>query len=249
MVLPADCPLRIAHRYGNSRRHLALAAQGPVDYIEADVWYQNGRLAVRHERKLGPLPILFDERTKDPGEGGPDDHCLPLGRWCVKLQLRPLYLDEVLALARGRRRVMVDVKGCPRDRQSAFARALAQRVRSAGMVEEVTFCGQNWPVLRRLRAIDRGLRVHYSIGAKQQLAAFSHVHQDETLRGVCVHHDLINPRALAGLKQRGLAVWTWTVDDPALARELVAMGIDGVISNRLDVLGALAEPTGLRAAP
>ena len=136
---------------------------------------------------------------------------------------------------------MVDVKWSPGGRQSAFARALAQSVRLAGMADEVTFCGQNWPVLQRLRVIDPGLRVYYSIGAQRQLAAFGHVPQDETLRGVCLHQSLLNAQLIDIFKRRGLAIWTWAVDDLAQARQLVAMGIDGIISNRLDVLGALSE--------
>jgi len=240
-VHPASHPKRIAHGYGNSRRTLALALEGPVDYVEADVWYQDGRLAVRHERKIGPLPILFDERHKGHVGHGPGRFGLPLGRWYLKLQPRTLYLEDVLALARGRRRILLDVKGGRRGRQSAFARALAQSVRLAGMADEVTFCGQNWPVLRRLRVIDPGLRVHYSIGAQRQLPAFGHVPQDETLRGVCLHHSLLNALLIDILKRRGLDVWTWTVDDVEQARRLVAMGIDGIISNRLDVLEALGE--------
>ena len=241
-------PLRIAHGYGNSRRSLALALEGPVDYIEADARYQGDRLAVRHERKLGLLPLLFDERHRDHAGHGPGPYGLPLGRWYVKLQLSALYLEDVLALARGRRRVLIDVKGNGRGRQSAFARALAQSVRLAGMADEVTFCGQDWPVLRRLRVIDPGLRVYYSIGAERQLAAFGHVRQDETLRGVCLHHSLLNAQLIDGFKQRGLAVWTWTVDDLEQARRLVALGIDGIISNRLDVLEALGEPAPAQQA-
>jgi glycerophosphoryl diester phosphodiesterase len=149
----------------------------------------------------------------------------------------------VLALARGRRRLLVDVKWNPSGRPSAFARALAQTVRLAGMGEEVAFCGQNWAVLKRLRAIDPDLHVRYSIGAQRQLAAFGHVRQDETLRGVCVHQSLLSEQLIDILKRRGLEVWTWIVDDVAQARGLVALGIDGIISNRLDVLGALGEAT------
>jgi glycerophosphoryl diester phosphodiesterase len=232
---------RIAHGYGNSREHLALALEGPVDYIEADVWYQDGRLAVRHERKLGPLPLLFDEKQKGHAGHEPGRYGLSLGRWYVKLQISPLYLDDVLALARGRRRVLVDVKVSGRGRQSAFARDLAQTVRLAGMGDQVTFCGQNWLVLKRLRVIDPGLHVRYSIGAQRQLAAFGRVRQDETLRGVCVHQSLLSAQLIDILKRRGLDVWTWVVDDAAEARRLVAMGIEGIISNRLDVLGALGE--------
>ena len=234
-------PQRIAHGYGNSRSNLALALEGPVDYIEADVWYQDGRVAVRHERKLTPLPLLFDQKHKGHAGHGPGPYGLSLVRWYIKLQFRSLYLEEVLALARGRRRLVLDVKWNPSGRQSAFARALAQTVRLAGMADNVTFCGQNWSVLDRLRAIDLGLSVRYSIGVQRQLAAFGQVPQDESLRGVCLKRDLLSPERIDIFKRRGLDIWTWTVDDLEQAHELLAMGIDGIISNRLDVLGALSE--------
>jgi glycerophosphoryl diester phosphodiesterase len=234
-------PLRIAHGYGNSRRQLALALEGPVDYIEADVWYQDGRVAVRHERKLAPLPLLFDEKDENHAGHGPGPYGLSLGRWYIKLQIGTRYLEDMLALARGRRRILLDVKWNPSGRQSAFAGVLARTVRLAAMADEVTFCGQNWPVLQRLRVIDPGLHVRYSIGVQRQLAAFGHVPQDETLRGVCVHQSLLNAQLIDILKRRGLDIWTWIVDDIDQARRLVAMGIDGIISNRLDVLGALTE--------
>jgi glycerophosphoryl diester phosphodiesterase len=31
---------------------------------------------------------------------------------------------------------------------------------------------------------------------------------------------------------RGLKVWVYTVDDPAVAHELFALGIDGIITNQ-----------------
>jgi glycerophosphoryl diester phosphodiesterase len=234
-------PERIAHGYGNSLRNLTLALDGPVDYIEADVWFQNERVAVRHERKLTPLPLLFDERHKGHAGHGPGPYGVSLGRWYIKLQVRTIYLEDVLALARGRRRLLLDVKWSPGGRQSAFARALAQAVRLAGMAGDVTFCGQNWSVLNRLRVIDLGLRVFYSIGSQRQLPAFGHVTQDDTLKGVCVHRDLLDAQLIDILKRRGLEIWTWTVDDVEQARQLVATGIDGIISNRLEVLAALSE--------
>ncbi len=79
------------------------------------------------------------------------------------------------------------------------------------------------------------------IGVQRQLAAFGHVPQDETLRGVCLHQSLLNDQLIDILRRRGLDIWTWVVDDLAQARRLVAMGIDGINSNRLDVLGALGE--------
>jgi glycerophosphoryl diester phosphodiesterase len=116
------------------------------------------------------------------------------------------------------------------------------------MADDVAFCGQNWSVLNRLRVIDPGLRVFYSIGSQRQLPAFGHVPQDDTLKGVCVHRSLLNAQLIDILKRRGLDIWTWTVDDVEQARELIATGIDGIISNRLEVLAALTEAPAERQA-
>lgn len=231
--------MRIAHNYGNSRDRLELALEGQVDYIEADVWYHGGRLVVRHEHKLGPLPILFDEKPEDPEERGPGRCGVSLGRWYLKIQKSARYLEEVLAAVHDSCRVTVDVKGGRCGRQFAFARDLAQAVFLAGMADKVIFCGQNWPALRDLQVIAPDLHVHYSIGDKRRLDDFGRVHQWGIPRGVNLHRSLVDAQLVGDLKQQGLAIWVWTVDDLARAGELVSMGIDGIISNRLAVLAAL----------
>jgi glycerophosphoryl diester phosphodiesterase len=42
--------------------------------------------------------------------------------------------------------------------------------------------------------------------------------------------------AIAAAHDLGLRVWSYTVNDPARARELVAAGLDGVITDRCDVV-------------
>ena len=43
---------------------------------------------------------------------------------------------------------------------------------------------------------------------------------------------------------RGIAVLTWVVDDPAIMRRLVAMGIDGISTRRPDLLLPIVHPNG-----
>ena len=39
--------------------------------------------------------------------------------------------------------------------------------------------------------------------------------------------------AVHAAHEKGLAVWAWTVNEPERAAELYAMGVDGVISDRV----------------
>ncbi|HEY0037512.1 MAG TPA: glycerophosphodiester phosphodiesterase family protein, partial [Longimicrobium sp.] len=51
------------------------------------------------------------------------------------------------------------------------------------------------------------------------------------------HHSIATPTLLAELREAGLGVVVWTVDDPGRIRELVRAGVDAVITNRPE-LGA-----------
>ena len=58
------------------------------------------------------------------------------------------------------------------------------------------------------------------------------------------------PAAVAELHAAGLAVWPWTVDEPALWRVLADAGVDGVITNRPDgLLGWIEARTDVRPEP
>jgi glycerophosphoryl diester phosphodiesterase len=48
---------------------------------------------------------------------------------------------------------------------------------------------------------------------------------------VMVHWRLMSPRLLRAVRAAGGEVYVWTVDDPALVGRLVALGVDGVITN------------------
>jgi glycerophosphoryl diester phosphodiesterase len=233
--------VRIAHNFGNSRRRLARALQGPVDLVETDVWFENGGIAVRHERKLGCLPLLFDEHPEFRGSRGPGRFGLSLGRWYVKLQTSRLSLEEVLSRAQGKRRLLVDVKTRIREREEAFARALAELVERIGMEEEVVFCGHAWSLLRRLHQLSPRLTAFYTINDSGLLPSFEGLLKDDPVPGVCLRHTFIDEPLVRQLKAQGITIYTWSINDLPRAHELLAMGVDGIISDRLDLLGLLGD--------
>jgi glycerophosphoryl diester phosphodiesterase len=46
-----------------------------------------------------------------------------------------------------------------------------------------------------------------------------------------LHHEVLSPAAVAACHARGAALWTWTVNDRAVLDRVVALGVDGVISD------------------
>ncbi len=232
-------PLRIAHAYGNTRDRLRAALAAPIDVIEVDAWYRAGEVWVRHEHRLGPLPLLVDKRMR--GHSLPP-LSLPLGRHLyMRLDIDRLKLDEILDTVAGAKGLLVDVKGSYRGRRNfEFAQTLVRKIREHGGEGWVAVCGQHWPVLDDVRVESPGLEVRYSVERPNQWEKFMRlVGDDERVRRVCIEHRFLNEERALFLDQRGVDVFCWTVDDRDKAQRLVDAGVDGVISNDLDLLAGL----------
>ena len=100
-------PLRIAHAFGNRRHRIEAAIAADVDYIEADLWYRAGEIWVRHERRLGSLPILYDRKPRGMNRFGPWSLTVFPNHY-IRLDIRPLRLVELLEATRGKRRLLLD---------------------------------------------------------------------------------------------------------------------------------------------
>jgi glycerophosphoryl diester phosphodiesterase len=238
-VRPAGRPVRIAHAYGNTRKALRRALASDVDMIEIDIWYRSGRIEIRHERRLNPLPLLIDRRMAGHVPG-PLAIPLPNGYY-LRPDVHPLLLTEVLKTVRGSRRLLLDVKGSYRGKQiEAFARTLASQVREHKGLGYVSVCGQRYAVLDRLRQGAPDLPVRYSIEKSAQWRRFLHMaERDNTIRSICMDYRFFDAEKSRFLAERSIDVYCWTVDDPATAARLVAAGVGGIISNSLPLLAAL----------
>ena len=238
MASTNDGSVRIAHGFGNGRRRLLRALIGPVDLVETDVRFQGGKMVVRHERKLGTLPVLVDEKACLNIKS--DHRCrLHLWRWYIALEGNPLALQEVLAKVKDKRGLLLDLKGEYGAREEALAQALAETLERMGMGEQVTICGQNWSLLGHVRAAAPHLEVYYSIDRPDQLEAFLAMLEHDPIDGICLNQALIEEPLIERLKALGIVIYTWTVDELWRAHELLELGVDGIISNSLETLGLL----------
>ena len=231
--------VRVAHGYGNTLHAVERALAADNDMIETDVWYRGGEVYVRHERRLGPFPLLGD-RLMAGHVVGPLS--IRIGkRYFVRPDVGRLRLHDLLDAVGGRRRLLLDVKGTyAAGEAGAFAQALAAQIREREAVEMVAFCGQTYSILHRLREITPEIEVRYSIERRHQWQTFLRlVDGDALVRRICIEHRFIDGDRARYVKERGIDLYCWTVDDPAEARRLADQGADGIISNNLTLLASL----------
>jgi glycerophosphoryl diester phosphodiesterase len=76
------------------------------------------------------------------------------------------------------------------------------------------------------------VRLFYSVDVQAKLDLFlSVIDRDPLPSGVSCNHTLLDQQTVAALRDRGLAVVAWTVDDVERAAALAAMGVAGITTH------------------
>ncbi|WP_130865425.1 glycerophosphodiester phosphodiesterase [Acidipropionibacterium timonense] len=236
-----------SHLPGNEGRENTLAAFGNAvalgyDHIETDVHAtRDGHLVAFHDDRL--------ERVSD-GRGLVADLTLAQIRRASVGGERVPTLDEVLdafpevfvnidikapgavaplveALARHRAWDRVCVGSFSSRRLARFRRSVGRPVATA-----VGPVGVGWSTLTRV-----GARVLAPLGAAFQIPHRARVGGRDI--------DLVTRPFIEAAHAAGRVVHVWTIDDPAQMHELIELGVDGIVTDRPDLLLEVMAERGM----
>jgi glycerophosphoryl diester phosphodiesterase len=146
-------------------------------------------------------------------------------------------LAEVLALCRGRARVMIEIKhdAVTDDAEGGLEARVVAEVRRAGMTDEVALISFDRRALLRCRELAPEMtRGHL----------FSRARVDEVLRGLrevdsalaMPEKGMLDDELKERTRNAGIRLATWVVDDPVELRALARFELYGIGSNRPGVL-------------
>jgi glycerophosphoryl diester phosphodiesterase len=252
--LSGERPLAFAHRGGGALwpENTLVAFQGAIElgiqYLETDVHLtRDGHVVVFHDAGL--------ERTTN-GHGLVRDHTLgelraldaayrfsPDGKtfpWRGKGVRIPRFEELVDLDANVRLNVELKQPGV------GLERAFFELCEEHALFDRVLVAAAEHAIARRFRALSRG-RIAQSASAREVLGFWLAV-RARVSRAWPISYDALQvPVRQSGLTvvdasflnaahARGLHVHVWTIDDPEEMRRLVALGVDGLMSDRPDRL-------------
>jgi glycerophosphoryl diester phosphodiesterase len=234
----------IAHRGAsadapeNTLAAVQLAWSQDADAVEVDVHLTaDERLAVIHDadaRRTTGVPRRVQELTLA------ELQALDAGRWkSPAFDGEPVpALDEVLARVPPGRRVFVELKSGV-EAVGALVRAFARSQLNPAQSVIISFDLAVAAAAKRQLARCEVCWILERDSAEGRLGAPELVQRARAakLDGLDIEAEWIGQGWRDETRAAGLKLYAWTVDDPELARRLVAFGVDGITTNR---------PAGLR---
>jgi glycerophosphoryl diester phosphodiesterase len=196
-------------------------------------------------RHLGADMVELDvRRTADGVLAVFHDAYLPDGRAVTDVTAADLpdwlpTLDQALDACDGMG-VNIEVKNLPGepgyDDSSGVAVTVAELVGARALHDRILVSSFNLRDLDRVREVDAAVRTAWLVFSVADAVETSERCARHGHGALHPHVSLVTDGLLDACRRAGLAVNTWTVDDPDVMRRLVADGVDGIVTNRPDVL-------------
>lgn len=232
--------LLLAHRGAsadapeNTLEAFAEAVSQGADGVELDAMVcGSGEVVVCHDEKLDRLARLpWEVRTTAWWKLQQADVGTSLGFVPARIPL----LEQVLDALPAHFLINIELK-CRSIHDGGLSRQVAELITRRGLAERVVISSFNALCLFRVAAVAPALRRGLLIDPDKpwgpQAYALSPLVSSHSVHP---HHEACTPERMAAWTAAGLRVAAWTVDAPERARELEALGVSYLITNKPGVL-------------
>jgi len=236
-----SCPsvIRVAHRGAsaqypeNTLLAFRQAIEQGVDALEVDIHLTgDGELVVIHDSTL--------ERTTD-GYGNIRDHGLQEIRKLNAGQGEKVpLLTEVIRLAREAQiRLCVEIKGGTETEGLNIAEAMISTLEANDFLSHAIVTSFSSKALLRAKALNPEVSTMLDPSPQDGTLTPREVCAQALMASAnCLSYDFrfLTPEIVRECQLTGLALWPWDPDDPDDIRQVIRLGVHGIMTNRPDML-------------
>jgi glycerophosphoryl diester phosphodiesterase len=240
--------IRVAHRGASSHfpenTLLAFrqAIEQGVDMLELDVHFTaDAQLVVIHDLTLERTTnghgyvnktSLREIRQLDAGRG----------------EKVPLF-EEVIQLARQSGvRLCVEIKGIEGEDALALPAAIIQTLESSDFLSKSILTSFSPPALQGAKAIRADVSTMLDPSPQDGSLSPRQICAQVLQAGanaVCYDFQILTPAIVRECQLTGLALWAWQPDEPDDLRHLLRLGVQGIMTNRPDVLNEVLHDAAI----
>lgn len=156
-------------------------------------------------------------------------------------------LEEVLEAVNGKATVLIEIKSGD-ERYPGIEKRTVEAIQRFNAHSWTIVQSFNKKTVERVKILDNKIITYYLLG--RNFMSYYHSLQaknkkDKTQEflfdGIAVHYSMLNAASVDSVKQMGLGVFTWTVDEEDDMKKMIEFGVDGIITDSPDKLIGLIE--------
>ncbi len=157
------------------------------------------------------------------------------------LQMCPPTLEETIQLINGRSQLLIEIKK-GNDYYPGIEKHVVDLIHKYKAESWIhTIHSFDKKALLNIARQDSNIKLQKLIVFKFPLVSFNfdkHFNKDDfkNWEGVNVYYRFCSKRVIRKIHKLGKTVYVWTVNDPRKARKLAKRGVDGIITNKPDIL-------------
>ncbi|MDZ7290776.1 MAG: glycerophosphodiester phosphodiesterase family protein [candidate division KSB1 bacterium] len=144
-------------------------------------------------------------------------------------------LEQVVELVRGEMKLNIEVKMHGHERN--VAQLVVETLRHEKFVDECVVTSFDRSVADEIKSLAPELKAGYIFGWKE----FSSEVFSGKVELLSAHYSLVDASFVERARIAGKSVHVWTVNEQALMRRLMELGVDGIITNYPDRLQAMSQ--------
>jgi glycerophosphoryl diester phosphodiesterase len=220
-----------------------------ADMIELDVRKTaDGRLVLYHDWYMR-YPC---NANKGPGISRMVSHSRykQLQRCCEESGFQLATLDEVLERYGGRIAINIELKA------GGYEQEVIDLIHKYALNGSVVLSSFIPWVIKKLKDIDGSIKTGWIVGQEQIIKAnylvralmvwlFGKLDADSAH----LHYEMVTPEILERFHSRNTPVYAWTVNDLKIMKNLIDIGVDGIITNKPGKLHAVLNNTAVSELP
>lgn len=156
-------------------------------------------------------------------------------------------LEEVLQSVNGKATVLIEIKSGD-ERYQGIEKRTVEAIQHFNAHSWTIVQSFNKKTVERVKILDNKIVTYYLLG--RNFMSYYHSLQAKIKKnkiqeflydGIAVHYSMLNAASVDSLKQVGLGVFTWTVDEEDDMTKMIEFGVDGIITDSPDKLIGLIE--------
>lgn len=156
-------------------------------------------------------------------------------------------LEEVLEAVNGKATVLIEIKSGD-ERYPGIEKRTVEAIQRFNAHSWTIVQSFNKKTVERVKILDNKIITYYLLG--RNFMSYYHSLQAKNKKnktqeflfdGIAVHYSMLNAASVDSVKQMGLGVFTWTVDEEDDMKKMIEFGVDGIITDSPDKLIGLIE--------